>query len=139
MMITKRIALVLAGVALVAALTGCDSADHKSITHVAQAASGFVETAKAKDLDLTLTVAPLKVGENHFIVNLNDETVAAVEAQVIMATMGHGTVVDLVQTAPGKWEATNKAIEMNGRWMIRLKATTQSGEEKAATFHMVVK
>lgn len=139
MMVMKRIALALAGVALVAALTGCDSADHKSLSQVAQAATGFMASAKAKDMDVTLMIEPLKVGENRMVVTLSDESIAAVEAQVIMASMGHGLVVDLVQTGPGKWESTNQVIDMDGRWMVRLKSTLPDGEEKAATFHMIVK
>jgi len=144
MSIRQRMALAAAGLALMGALTGCGSAGTAAVTGaaaagVAKAATGFTETAKAGDLKVTLTTTPLKIGDNTFEVEVSDPSVTAVEAQVIMASMGHGQIVDLTQKGPGKFAATHSVIDMDGRWLIRVKATTAAGSEQTATFHLVVK
>lgn len=135
---TLKVRLVLSAVllGLLASLTGCAAVQGGT---KAQAAGGFMESAQADGLGVTLAIEPVKPGENRFLVTLNQNDVSAVEAQVIMATMGHGAVVDLNQTAPGKWEVSSGVIDMEGRWMIRVKSTLTSGTEKTATFHLVVK
>ncbi len=62
----------------------------------------------------------------------------AAKAQVIMATMGHGSMVDMELVAPGRFEVTDPAINMEGRWMIRIVATLPSGEEAVAVFYLEV-
>ncbi len=140
-MFVKRLSLIVMALGLAVTVTGCGSATPPVAPHAAkaEAATAFTESAKAGDMDVTLTVDPLKVGENRIIVTVSDPTVKAVEAQVIMATMGHGRVLDLEQAAPGRFEIKTSTIEMEGRWMIRVKATPATGEAKDTTFHLVVK
>lgn len=136
----NRIALLLVAFGMLLSLAGCDSAK-TPVPHAAkaQAANVFMETAKAGGTDLTLAIDPVKVGDNRLLVTVADPAVEAVEAQVIMATMGHGVIVDLNKVAPGRFEANTGAIDMDGRWMIRVKATPAGGEAKDATFHLVIK
>ncbi|HEY3366179.1 MAG TPA: hypothetical protein VGK74_14090 [Symbiobacteriaceae bacterium] len=136
----KYLALTLAGVALVATLTGCNSAGPVTAGHVAQAASGFKETDDASGLKITLLVEPYQIGTNHLVVTLDRKDVAAVEAQVIMAAMGHGQVADLKQAATNqtRWEADDSTINMDGPWLVRVLATLPDGTEKSALFHLVV-
>lgn len=142
MTLKRKAALAGLLLALAVAAAGCGGAggqEPKAKRGVAEAAAGFTETAQAQDMKITLAIEPLKVGENRFVVNLSDKSVTAVEAQVVMATMGHGLVVDLNQTAPGRFEASSPVIDMDGRWMVRIKATLASGAENDATFHFVIK
>lgn len=139
----KRTLLAAAGLALLMALTGCTAAAKDAPVappkNVAQAAQGFHQTDDSGGLKTTLTVEPLQIGENHFVVSFDSQNVQAAEAQVVMATMGHGQVVDLTQNAAGKWEVTTPALYMDGKWMIRIKATLTTGEEKAAVFQFELK
>jgi hypothetical protein len=142
-MAMKRMALAAMGLALLVALTGCGSAAMVGATavpkRVAEAAQGFVETDKSGGIAITLAVEPLKIGDNQIMVTFDDKSVQAAEAQVIMASMGHGAVTDLVRSPSGRWEATVPTIDMEGKWLIRVKATLASGEEKQAMFHLSVK
>lgn len=133
----QKTALAALGLAMLIALTGCDNG--KPHVQKAEAAAAFMETARAEDLNVTLAIEPLKVGENRFLVTVSDKEATAVEAQVVMASMGHGTIVDLQRTAPGTFEITTGAIDHDGRWLIRVLTTTRDGAEKTATFHLVVK
>lgn len=139
--IWQRTALAVTGLALLGALAGCAAAGTAAVTSPATPAAkaGFTETAKAEDLNLTLAVEPLKVGDNHFVVKVDKQDAKAVEAQVVMAAMGHGQIVDLNQTAPGTWEITTPAIDMEGRWMIRVVVTDGADADKTAVFYTVVK
>lgn len=139
----RRTLLAAAGLALLMALTGCTAASKDAPVappkNVAQAAQGLFETDDSGGLKTTLAIEPLKIGENHFLVGFDSHNVQAVEAQVVMATMGHGQVVDLTQNAAGKWEATTPALYMEGKWLVRIKATLTTGEEKAAVFQFELK
>lgn len=126
----------LVGAALLLALTGCATPVRKAA--VAQAAETFAESALAGDVNVTLAIAPIQIGSNRFKVTVDDPSVTAVEAQVIMASMGHGSVVDLTPAGPGRFEVDTNIIDMTGKWMIRTKLTTDSGETKAATFHLEI-
>ena len=141
MRLNQKGALAAAGLAAIVVLTGCATAEKAVTPKVAQAAEpavAFRETDKADDLSVTLTVDPLKPGENRFEVLLSDKAVTAVEAQIIMASMGHGNIVDMQQVAPGKWAITSNLIDMDGRWMVRIESTLASGDTKTATFYLVV-
>ncbi|HYG58180.1 MAG TPA: hypothetical protein VD902_08995 [Symbiobacteriaceae bacterium] len=140
----RRMALAATSVALLGALAGCGSAGTAAVTGaaaagVAHAAAGYTETEKDGDLGITLAIEPLTVGENTFLVNVSDPSVTAVEAQVIMASMGHGEIIDLNLQSPGRFAARHGAISMEGRWLVRVKATLASGDEKDVLFHMAVK
>ncbi|HYF92126.1 MAG TPA: FixH family protein [Symbiobacteriaceae bacterium] len=136
----QRAALIVTGLALVGALAGCAAAGTAAVTPpVKKPVTGFQETAKADDLNVTLTVEPLKVGDNHVAVKVAGQDVQAVEAQIIMASMGHGQIVDLNPTAAGTFEIDTPAIDMEGRWMVRINVTDAAGTAKTAVFHMVVK
>lgn len=141
MRLMQKGALVAAGLAAIVVLTGCATAQKAVAPKVAEAAVpavAFQETEKVDDLSVTLTADPLKAGTNHFEVTLSDKTVTAVEAQVIMASMGHGNVVEMPQVAPGKFALTSDLMNMDGRWMVRIEATLASGDTKTATFYLVV-
>lgn len=135
----NRFALAAVGLLLLAALTGCTSAGQKPATAVAQAAAGYTETLKtAQGLAITLATEPLKVGPNRLLVTLDQKDAKATEAQVIMGSMGHGVVVDLTRVAPGRYEASAD-MNMEGKWLVRVKATLPSGEETDALFQFTVK
>jgi|GEM_PF-5557382 len=140
----QQSALALAGMALAGALAGCAAAASPvAVTPppkaAAKPADGLLQTAKAEDLNVTLAVEPLKIGDNHLVVTVDKAGVKAVEAQIIMATMGHGQIVDLQQTAPGKFEVDTAAIDMEGRWMFRIVVTDATDASKTAIIHAVVK
>ena len=137
--IWQRAALIMTGVALLGALAGCTAAVTAPAKPPAVPVSGFRESGKAEDLNVTLTVEPLKVGDNHFVVKTEKQDLQAAEAQIIMATMGHGQIVAMNRTAPGTFEIDSGAIDMEGRWMLRIELTDAAGEYKTAVFHMVVK
>jgi hypothetical protein len=135
----SRIVLAAVGVALLAALAGCGSGSPKPSTSVVQAASGFMETEKVDGLAITLVIPdPIHIGDNRIVVTL-DKNATAVEVQVIMGTMGHGTVADLTKNAGGAWEATTSTINMEGKWLIRVKATMPDGTDRSALFQFTVK
>jgi hypothetical protein len=117
-------------------LFGCGGADQGA--GVARAAAGYEESLKAGDLTLTLAVSPARTGENRFTVVTSRPDVKAVEAQVVMATMGHGAVVDLVPQGDGRFTNTSPVIDMAGRWMVRVKATLPDGQQRDATFYFQV-
>lgn len=136
----RRLALILTGAALAAALTGCHTADHEPhVSQTAQAASGYMESAEVNGTKITLTVDAARVGTNWLVVTTDDTEATVAEAQVIMATMGHGEVVPLTRTAPGRFEARTDAISMDGRWMIRVKHSGSAAGERVASFHLNVK
>lgn len=120
-------------------LSGCDTADKKG-PHTAQAsaASAFVESAAVDGVGITLSIDPLKVGENRFVILTDDPKTVSVEAQVIMASMGHGVFVSLNPAAPGRYEAVSSAIDMNGRWLVRIKTTTEGGKERSTQFSLLL-
>jgi len=119
-------------------LTGCGTAQSPRLSVAkAEAASTFMQTEMVDGLTISLSVAPLQVGENHLVATVSDPKLTEVEAQVVMATMGHGKVVDLTPAGPGRFEATTGAIEMNGRWIVRIRANPPGGgEAKDALFHL---
>ncbi|HWI62592.1 MAG TPA: FixH family protein [Symbiobacteriaceae bacterium] len=139
----QRAALAAAGILILGALAGCAAAGPAAVTAPAPkapaAAKAFAETAKAEDVSVKLAVEPLKVGENHFAVTVDSKDVKAVEAQIVMASMGHGQIVELTQTAPGKFEVDTAALDMEGRWMFRIQVTDGADQTKTAVFHTVVK
>ncbi|HWI53344.1 MAG TPA: hypothetical protein VNT01_14470, partial [Symbiobacteriaceae bacterium] len=95
----QQSALAVTGLAMVGALTGCAAAAGPAAVTpppkaAAKPANGLLETAKAEDLNVTLAVEPLKIGSNHLVVKVDKADVKAVEAQIIMATMGHGQIVE---------------------------------------------
>lgn len=131
---------------MLAALAGCGGAADgarlvgATAPAVTQAASrGFKGTEEADGMKMTLAIDPLQVGDNHIRVVLNTKDVAAVEAQIIMGTMGHGDVIDLARGAdPAQWEAGFETINMDGKWLVRVQATLPDGTEKAALFQFNV-
>lgn len=137
----KRTLVAAVGVVLLAALTGCTgSATTIPAGAVAQAApGGFVETDKIDGIPVKLSIEPFKPGDNTFVVTTTDAGIAAVETQVIMLEMGHGAVLDLAPAASGRYEVTSPVIDMDGRWMLRVKLTTMVGAEKLATFYGKIK
>lgn len=139
----QRAALAAAGIGLVGALAGCAAAGPAAVTAPAPSAkapaAAYRQSAKAEDLNVTLAVDPFKIGENHFVVTVDKPDVKAVEVQVIMATMGHGQILDLTQTAPGKFEGDSAVIDMEGRWMMRVQVTDAADQAKTAVLHTVVK
>lgn len=138
----RRIALILAGGALLAALAGCASpASPRTATAAASApqAEGYHETQETGAGKVTLALYPARAGSNKLTVTLDSTEATAVEAQLIMADMGHGTVVPLQPAGPGRYEAPAANLEMDGRWMIRIKATLPSGETREARFTVNVK
>lgn len=126
----KRIIILIAGLVALLALTGCHTPDDPT-PHVAvataKAEGAFMETAKVNGRQITLAIEPVKVGPNRLIVTLDDKQAKAVEAALIMSAMGHGTVVDLAQAAPGRWEISTDALGMDGRWMVRVRTTPADG------------
>ncbi|MDF2631224.1 MAG: hypothetical protein K0R39_5055 [Symbiobacteriaceae bacterium] len=143
--IWQRAALAATGILLLGALAGCAAAGAAAVTAPPKAQTkappkaGFTDTKTVENLQVTLMADPYKVGENKFMVDLNQTDVKTVEAQIIMQSMGHGQVLDLVQTSPGHWEASSKVIDMVGPWMIRVQAVTAADAELTATFMTQVK
>lgn len=137
----NKLLVAASAVALVAALTGCSGAAATIPTGpVAQAApSGFVQSDKADTIPVKLSIEPFQPGDNTFVVTTDEAGIAAVESQVIMMEMGHGAILDMVQAAPGRYEVASPVIDMEGKWMVRVKLTTTAGEEKLATFYGKVK
>lgn len=138
----KHFALAAAvGTMLVAVLTGCTGAAATiPAAPVAQAApSGFAETDKVDGIPVKVSVEPFKPGENRFMVTTDAQGIAAVETQVIMLEMGHGEILEMTPSGSGQYEVTSPVIDMEGKWMLRVKLTTSAGEEKLATFYAKVK
>lgn len=133
----KKLTLAAVGVFVVTTLTGCaGSAATIPVAPVVKAApSGFVERETVDGIPVELRIEPFQVGENQFVVTTSPDSVASVETQVIMLSMGHGQVVSMADAGSGRFEATSPAIEMDGKWMLRVKLKTRSGEEKQATFY----
>ncbi|MFZ5822761.1 MAG: hypothetical protein ACOY94_00215 [Bacillota bacterium] len=122
-------------VAFMATALGCTSKPNSSGA-VAQAAPvGFVQSETVDGIPVKLSVEPFKPGSNTFVVLTQETGITAVETQVIMLEMGHGEILDMPPTAAGRYEVTSPAINMEGKWMLRVKLTTTSGEEKLATFY----
>lgn len=139
--IWQRAALAATGILLLGALAGCAAAGTAAVTAPpkAQPKAGFSETKKVENLSVTLAADPFKIGANKFMVTLDQTDVKAVEAQIIMSSMGHGQILDLVQVSPGTWEASSSVIDMVGPWMIRVQAVTAADAELTATFMTQVK
>lgn len=137
----KRLLVAASAVALIATLAGCSgSATTIPTGAVAQAApSGFVESDNIDGLPVKITIEPFQPGENSFVVTTADSGIASVETQVIMLEMGHGAILDLAPTSAGRYEVTSPVIDMDGKWMLRVKLTTSDGEEKLATFYGKIK
>lgn len=137
----KNAILAAVGALLVAALTGCAGAAATiPAAPVAQAApSGLVETDQVEGIPVTLSVQPFMPGENQFVVTTADEGIAAVETHVIMLDMGHGEILEMARPDSGRYEVTSSVIDMDGKWMLRVKLTTTAGEEKMATFYGKIK
>gem|GEM_PF-4439686 len=130
---------------MLAALSGCSGSattiPQASGTTVAQAApvTGFVETDEVDGIEMKLDIQPFQPGNNTFSVTTQESGIAAIECQVIMLEMGHGLILDLTQVSPGKWEGTSPVIDMDGKWMMRVKATLDDGTEKLIPFYGKVK
>lgn len=141
--IWQRAALAATGILLLGALAGCAAAGAAAVTAPPKApakpASGFSDTKTVENLKVTLAAEPYKVGENKFMVTLDQKDVKSVEVQIIMTSMGHGQVLELAQVAPGRWEATSSVIDMVGPWMLRVQAVTATETELTATFMTQIK
>ena len=147
----KRLTWMLISLAALTALAGCSQGNPeqaKSAGAVAIAAAApapapqgpFSEKTKVDNVTIGLTVEPFKIGQNHFVVTVSDPTLTTVEFQVIMQGMGHGAILDLTPTGGGKFELTSDAIAMDGKWMLRVRASTADGETlKQATFYSEIK
>lgn len=133
----KHYVLAAVGLVLITTLSGCaGSAATIPAAPVAQAEpGGFVETDQIDGIPVKLSVQPLKPGENKFVVSTNDAGIQSVETQVIMLEMGHGEILPMSRTAPGQYEVTSPVIDMAGKWMLRVRLTTDAGQEKLATFY----
>lgn len=139
--IWQRAALAATGILLLGALAGCAAAGTAAVTAPpkAPAKASFSDTKTVENLKVTLTAAPLKVGENKFTVTLDQKDVKAVDVQIIMTSMGHGQILEMVQVAPGTWEGSSSVIDMTGPWMLRVQAVTATEAELTATFMTQVK
>ncbi len=142
---SKPVVLAVVGVALLAALSGCTSSvatiTQAGGTTVAQAApvKGFVETDKVDELQVKLSIQPFQPGENSFSVRTRESGIAEIQCQVIMLEMGHGLILDMEQASPGHWQVKSPVIDMDGKWMIRVKMTLDDGTEKLLPFYGKVK
>jgi hypothetical protein len=136
----KRLLVAALVASTLVSLTGCTgSASAVPTGAVAQAApSGFAESDQIDGIPVKLQIEPFQVGSNTFVVTTSDAGIASVETQVVMLEMGHGQVLQMAQVAPGRYEATSPAIEMPGKWMLRVRLTTTTGEQKLATFYAKV-
>lgn len=96
----------------------------------------FEERIEVAGGALRLTVTPLKGGAVAQLTVTAEGGLVPYQIQGIMATMGHGWVADL--TAAGdSW--TGKATwEMDGPWVLRLKAKDAAGQEQVALFRLQV-
>ena len=130
-----RVFIAAAAVALMATALGCTSKPNSSGAVAQAAPGGFVQSDKVDGIPVKLSVEPFKPGTNTFVVLTQESGITAVETQSIMLEMGHGEILDMPNTAPGRYEVTSTAIDMEGKWMLRVKLTTTSGEEKLATFY----
>ncbi|MFZ5817591.1 MAG: hypothetical protein ACOY93_20215 [Bacillota bacterium] len=137
----KRAFIAVLGVVVLTALTGCSGsvATIPAKPEAQTAPTGFVESDKAGDIPVTLRVEPFKPGENTFVLTTPESGIAAAEVQVIMLEMGHGAILDMAQTAPGRYEVSSSVIDMDGKWMLRVKLTTTAGEEKLVPFYGKIK
>jgi hypothetical protein len=139
--IWQRAALAATGTLLLGALAGCAAAGTAAVTAPpkAPAKAGFTDTKTVENLKVSLAAEPYKVGENKFMVTLDQKDAKSVEVQIIMTSMGHGQVLELTQVAPGRWEASSSVIDMVGPWMLRVQAVTATEAELTATFMTQVK
>ena len=148
----KRLSWFLISLAVLASVTGCSKGDSNQTRSAGPAAAvsaaastpkaqgPFSDKTKVDGVTIGLTVEPFKIGENHFVVTLSDPKYTAVEFQVIMQSMGHGAILDMTPAGAGKFEVTSGAIDMDGKWMLRVRASTADGETvKQATFYTDVK
>lgn len=134
----KRAVLAALGVVIMTTLAGCGgSAATISTGAVAQAAPvGFVAAGKAGEFPINLAVEPFEIGKNTFVVTSDAADIAEVETQVVMLEMGHGAVLEMTQTGPGRYEVESPVLNMGGKWMLRVKVTdAKTGEEKQAIFY----
>lgn len=134
----KKAVLAALGVVLATTLAGCGGSAAKLPTGaVAQAApAGFAAAGKAGEFPVNLAVEPFEIGHNTFVVTSDAANIAEVETQVVMLDMGHGAVLDMTQTAPGRYEVESDVLNMAGKWMLRVKVTdAKTGEEKQAIFY----
>jgi hypothetical protein len=95
----------------------------------------FEERVELAGGALRLTATPLRLGPAEFTVEAEGGLVPY-EIQGIMASMGHGWDQDL--TAAGtKWTA-KADWEMDGRWLVRVKAKDAAGQEQIGLFYVTI-
>jgi uncharacterized membrane protein len=88
---------------------------------------GFIETAKLNDVDLMLRIAPAKIGDNEFRVELNDRRPHAehVPAEVLLRftskIIDMGTQQVETTSADGiNFTARGSFFSMNGEWEVEV-------------------
>lgn len=93
----------------------------------AQRRQGFVETYREKDVRLTLRVAPLRVGDNEFAVDVLDgrpgvdSATPEVVLRLTAADNGLGTTeVKTEQSAGGRYTARGAYLSVAGEWEIQV-------------------
>jgi hypothetical protein len=128
-------------------LTGCTGRPVARLT--AQTTSQVAATAPAKTVSsgpfaervavgggaLKLTATPLKLGPAQFTVEAEGGLVPY-EIQGFMAEMGHGWNHEL--TPEGDRWTTHLHWEMDGRWLVRVKARDGDGQEQVGLFYLKV-
>jgi hypothetical protein len=141
----QRAALAVTGLMLMGALAGCAAAAGGTAAVAVPAKPApaktlppipFKGSEKADGLTFTLAVDPTSVADHYHIAVTVDKPVKAVEAQMVMAEMGHGDIVELSPTGPNKFEADTEVINMSGKWLARIEAAISDDETKAVQFYM---
>jgi hypothetical protein len=121
-------------------LAGCTAAPAGPVpapTSVKAAATErFEERIKVGAGEIGLRIQPVKVGPATFTIEASGG-LTPTEVQVIMAEMGHGHVADLKPDG-NAWKAVSQ-FEMDGKWMIRVKAKDATGKEETALFFVKVR
>lgn len=96
----------------------------------------FEERIEVAGGALRLTATPLKMGAATRITVAAEGGLVPYEVQGIMGTMGHGWVADL--TADGSTWTAKSTWEMDGPWVLRVKAKDAQGQEQVAIFYVKV-
>jgi hypothetical protein len=119
-------------------LTGCAASPAGPVpapTSAKAATERFEERIKVGAGEIGLRIQPVKVGPATFAIEASGG-LTPTEVQVIMAEMGHGQVADLKPDGTA-WKAVSQ-FEMDGKWMIRVKAKDANGKEETALFFVKV-
>lgn len=95
----------------------------------------FEERIEVAGGALKLTATPLKAGPAEFTVE-GEGGLVPFEIQGIMAEMGHGWDADL--TTSGNKGTATADWQMDGRWVVRVKAKDAQGQEQVALFYVKV-